>query len=239
MSKFQDAEVTWLGHASFQIKSPGGKTVLIDPWLNENPSAPFEEDSIEEADVIALTHGHFDHLGDTVPIAKRTGAKVISIFEIAQYLGSQGLGEEQAIGMNIGGTVEAEGIKFTMVRAIHSSGIMGDSGIVDGGDPAGFIIEFENGYTMYHTGDTDFFGDMQFIGEFHKPNLMLACIGDHFTMGPKTAARAVETIKPQHVIPMHYGTFPVLTGTPEELRNNLPDVMKDTVITAKIGTPMS
>jgi len=239
MNKFQDVEVTWLGHASFQIKSPRGKIILIDPWLNENPSALFEEDSITEADVIALTHGHFDHLGDTVPIAKRTGAKVISIFEVAQYLGAQGLGEDQVIGMNIGGTVEVENIKFTMVRAIHSAGIMGDEGMIEGGEPAGFVIELENGYTIYDTGDTDFFGDMQYIGDFYKPNLMLACIGDHFTMGPKTAARAVELIKPQYVIPMHYGTFPVLTGTPEALVKNLPDVMKDTVITAEIGTPMS
>lgn len=239
MSKFQDAEITWLGHASFQIISPEGKVVLIDPWLNENPSAPYGADQIEQADIIALTHGHFDHIGDTVELAKRTGAKVICIFEISQFLGDQGVSEEQIIGMNIGGTVEAEGIKFTMVHAIHSSGVPGESGIVDGGDPAGFVIRFENGFTVYDTGDTDFFGDMEYIGEFHHPDLMLTCIGDHFTMGPKTAARSIELVKPNYVIPMHYGTFPVLTGTPEELKNNLPEVMKDTVLTAEIGTPMS
>ncbi|MCF7805006.1 MAG: metal-dependent hydrolase [Candidatus Marinimicrobia bacterium] len=239
MGNFQNTEVTWLGHSTFQFKSPGGKVVLIDPWLNENPSAQISAEDIDHVDIIALTHGHFDHFGDTVSIAKRTGATVVSIFEISQYLGRQGIAEDQIIGMNIGGTVDVDGIKFTMVRAVHSSGVSGEESIVDGGDPAGFVITFENGFTVYHTGDTDLFGDMKYVGELHEPDLMLTCIGDHFTMGPKAAAKSVELVKPQHVIPMHYGTFPLLTGTPEELVNNLSGTLKDAVITAEIGTPLN
>jgi len=233
-AKLKGAEVTWLGHATFQLTSPQGKDILIDPWL-ENPKAPESAKDINGADVIVLTHGHFDHIGNTADLAKNSGAKVISIFEVAQYLGGQGVNEDQLIGMNISGSVEVEGMKFTMVPAIHSGGITTDNGIVPGGNPAGFIIEFENGYKVYHTGDTGFFTDLKWIGDYYNPDLLLVCIGDHFTMGPDTAAESIVLIDPEYVIPMHYGTFPLLTGTPEALKEHLPEKYRKLVLDVEPG----
>jgi len=236
--KFQDVEITWLGHAAFQLKTPGGKTILIDPWL-DNPKAPEGAKDISDVDIIAITHGHFDHVQGAPELAKKTGAKVVSIFEIAQYFGGKGVNEDNLVGMNIGGTAEVDGIKFSMTPAIHSSGLPGDDGIIEGGHPAGFVIEFENGYKVYHTGDTDYFGDLKHIGEFYEPDVMLTCIGDHFTMGPRAAAKAIQAVQPDHVIPMHYGTFPLLTGTPDALIDYLPEVMKKSVTVAEPGKALS
>ena len=236
--KFNDVEITWLGHAAFQLKTPGGKTILIDPWL-DNPKAPEGAKDISDVDIIAITHGHFDHVQGAPELAKKTDAKVVSIFEIAQYFGGHGVNEDNLVGMNIGGTAEVDGIKFSMTPAIHSSGLPGDDGIIEGGHPAGFIIEFENGYKVYHTGDTDYFGDLEHIGEFYEPDVMLTCIGDHFTMGPRAAAKAIQAVQPDHVIPMHYGTFPLLTGTPEALIEHLPEVMKKSVTVAEPGKAIS
>jgi len=238
MSRFQDTEITWLGHAAFHLKSPEGTDVLIDPWL-DNPSAPDINKDEVSADIIALTHGHFDHMGNTVEIAKRTGATVVGIFEIAQYLGNQGLEDDQTVGMNIGGTAEVDGLKFTMVHAIHSSGIVSDANLVQGGDPAGFVIEMENGYGVYHTGDTELYSDMKLIGEFHNPDMMLVCMGDHFTMGPEKAARSIEWVDPEYSVPMHYGTFPLLTGTPEALKSALPEKYKERVVVADPGEKLT
>lgn len=234
MSRFDDVEVTWLGHAAFQLTGPEGTRILIDPWL-ENPNAPDGAADSADADLIALTHGHFDHVGNTAEIAKRTGAKVVGIFEIAQYIGNQGLEEDQAVGMNIGGSTEIDGIQFSMVHAIHSSGIAVNGKTIEGGDPAGFVIRFGNGFTVYHTGDTELFSDMKFIREFHRPDLMLTCIGDHFTMGPEKAAHSISLVDPEYVIPMHYGTFPLLTGTPEALEKNLTQQYRDGLIVAEPG----
>lgn len=236
--RFQGLHLTWYGHAAFQLKSSRGKSVLIDPWL-DNPNSPVDAGEIDDIDFIGLTHGHADHIGNTLDIARRTGASVIGVFEVAQYLLSQGLSEDQVVGMNIGGTFISDGVKFSMVPALHSSGIAGEGGITEGGDPAGIVVEFENGYSVYHTGDTDFFGDMQYIREFHHPNLMLTCIGDHFTMGPQKAARSIELIQPDYVIPMHYGTFPLLTGTPEALIEAAADKYKQSVIVVEPGETVS
>jgi L-ascorbate metabolism protein UlaG (beta-lactamase superfamily) len=233
-ARFKGVEVTWLGHAAFQIKSPEGRVVLIDPWI-ENPKAPSWAKEISKADIILVTHGHFDHLGNTVEIAKRTGAKVICIFEISRFLAEKGVPKDQLVGMNYSGTVSEKGLKITMVPAVHSSGLSSDGKIVEGGNPAGFIIEFENGFKIYHTGDTGLFGDMELIGRIYQPDLMLICIGGHFTMGPRTAAEAIKLVKPKFVIPMHYGTFPILVGTPGELKKYLPEELRKSIIEISPG----
>lgn len=232
--RFKGVEVTWLGHAAFLLKSPGGKIILIDPWL-DNPKAPETAKNITKADIILLTHGHFDHVGSAPELAKKTGAKVVCIFEVSRYLAKQGVAEEQLIGMNYSGTVDVDGVKITMVPAVHSSGISDGNNIVEGGNPAGFVVEFENGFKVYHTGDTGLFGDMELIGKLYTPDLMLVCIGGHFTMGPREAAEAIKLVQPKYVIPMHYGTFPILAGTPDELKKYLPAKFKNAVIELKPG----
>ena len=232
--RFKGVEVTWLGHAAFLLKSPNGKIVLIDPWL-DNPKAPESAKNITKADIILLTHGHFDHVGSAPEIAKNSGAKVVCIFEISRYLAKQGVPEEQLIGMNYSGTVEVDGVKITMVPAVHSSGISDGDKIIEGGNPAGFVVEFENGFKVYHTGDTGLFGDMEWIKKLYSPDLMLVCIGGHFTMSPREAAEAIKLVEPKYVIPMHYGTFPILAGTPAELKKYLPAKFKNAVIELKPG----
>lgn len=208
-------QITWLGHAAFLIRTPGGRHVVIDPWLAGNPKCPAAYHQWDRADVILITHGHFDHLGDAVDLAQRTNATVISNFEIVSYLESQGI--KNGMGMNKGGTVNVHDVAFTMVHAVHSSGISTALGIVYGGEAGGFVIRLENGLTIYHAGDTNVFSDMTLIRELYKPEIALLPIGGHFTMSPKEAAYAVSLLKPEVVIPMHYGTFPVLAGTPQQL----------------------
>ena len=208
-------EMTWLGHAAVRFRLPDGTTLYLDPWLEGNPACPEAERQPERADAVFLTHGHFDHIGRAADLA-RAGAQVFCIHEIAVYL--EGLGIEGIVGMNKGGTVAAPGgVRATMVDAVHSSGISGDTGIVDGGDPAGFVLAFPDGPTVYHAGDTALFGDMALIGEMQAPDVALLPIGGHFTMDPPQAARAARMLGVHTVVPIHYGTFPILAGTPAEL----------------------
>jgi L-ascorbate metabolism protein UlaG (beta-lactamase superfamily) len=202
--------ITYLGHAAFLIEKDG-KKILIDPFLSGNPKSNVNPSDIV-ADMILVTHGHADHLGDTIEIAKHCGAKVVSIYEIQQLLSENGI--KDAIGMNIGGSVLIDDIKISMVPAIHSSSFDGTYM----GHPAGFVITFRDGTSIYHAGDTGLFGDMALIHDLYSPDIVMLPIGDVYTMGPKEAAKAVELLKPKIAIPMHYGTFPVLTGTPDEFK---------------------
>ena len=219
-------KLTWYGQSAFLLESPSGKTVLIDPWL-ENPKAPAGAKDISKIDLILVSHGHADHLGNTIELAQRTNAAVISIYELYLYLQRNGVTTAQ--GMNKGGTMEVNGIKVTMTDARHSSDIDIGGDVFPGGEAAGFVVELENGFKVYHAGDTALFGDMKFIGQLYKPQVALMPIGDLYTMGPREAAKACELINPKHIIGMHYGTFPVLTGTPGELKKYLPVKLKRNV----------
>jgi L-ascorbate metabolism protein UlaG (beta-lactamase superfamily) len=218
-----NVQLTWLGHGAFRFDTPGGKRVYVDPFL-DNPKCPENEKQPERLDVLVVTHGHGDHIGSSVEIGKQHSPKVIAIFELANWLGWQGVPGAVDLGMNKGGTVEVDGIKFTMTDALHSGGLIGEDSITYLGDPAGFVIEAENGTKLYFAGDTNVFGDMQLIGRLYKPDVAILPIGDHFTMSPKEAAVALELLGVKRCIPGHYGTFPVLTGTPDELRRLAPDV---------------
>ena len=208
--------ITWLGHGTFLFRSPGGRRIVVDPWLDGNPSCPPHLASIDGADLILVTHGHFDHVHDAAAVAKKTGATVVGIFELCQWLSTKGV--EKTSGMNKGGSQELFGIRITMVDAKHSSSYTDDGVITYLGEAAGYVLTFENGLTVYFAGDTALFGDMRLIGELHAPHLAFLPIGDRFTMGPDAAARACDWLGVRQVVPMHYGTFPELTGTPARLR---------------------
>jgi L-ascorbate metabolism protein UlaG (beta-lactamase superfamily) len=206
--------LTWLGHATFRFDTPGGKRVYVDPFL-ENPKCPDDEKEPERIDILAITHGHSDHIGESVELIKRFKPTVVGIVEIVAWLGDQGADVGEMPGINKGGTRDADGVKFTMTDARHSSG--GPNGEYLG-EPAGFVIEVENGTKLYFAGDTSVFGDMQLIGRIYEPDVAILPIGDHFTMGPREAAVALELLGVKRCVPCHYGTFPILTGTPEALR---------------------
>jgi L-ascorbate metabolism protein UlaG (beta-lactamase superfamily) len=206
-------ELTWLGHSAFKISSSRGLTILIDPWLTGNPKAALDRGEMERVDLVLVTHGHGDHLGDTFEIAQRTGAHVVSMPEISHYLTGKGL--ENSVGMNKGGTYRFKDIDITMVHAIHSSSATENDEIVYMGEAAGYVVTLENGFSIYHAGDTGPFKDMEIIGELYHPDLALLPIGSHYVMGPREAFHACKLLRPKYVVPMHYGTFPLLTGTPE------------------------
>ena len=225
--------LTWLGHSTFLVGTPAGQTLLIDPWVDQNPVCPDEFKNLSHLDGMLITHGHFDHIADAVPIANRTKCPVIGIFELCHWLNRQGVTNTNA--MNKGGTTNLAGVSITMVGADHSCGILEADGTISyGGEAVGYILRFDNGFSLYHAGDTNVFGDMALIAELYRPNLALLPIGGHFVMGPVEAAKAVELLQVKQVIPMHYGTFPVLAGTPDALAQ-LVQPLGCTVLTPAIG----
>jgi L-ascorbate metabolism protein UlaG (beta-lactamase superfamily) len=216
-------ELTWLGHAAFRLDSPGGKRIYVDPFLTGNPRTPAGELEPERCDVIALTHGHDDHVGDTIAIAQRLGCPVIAQVELRGWLSLNGLPQEPAQAVNKGGTAEVAGLKLTLTHANHSSSTFADGQFLYTGESCGFVIELEDGFTIYFAGDTNVFGDMSLIGRIYAPDVAVLPIGDHYTMGPREAAIALELLGVVRCVPCHYGTFPILTGTPHELRELAPE----------------
>jgi L-ascorbate metabolism protein UlaG (beta-lactamase superfamily) len=224
MALTRDLQVTYFGHATFLFRSPKGKIVLIDPWVQGNPACPPGIlDKVDRIDLMLVTHGHFDHIGDARLVAQQFKPRTVGIFEICNWLGKKGV--ENLVDMNKGGTVDLDGIRVTMVHADHSCGILDDDGsIVYGGEAVGYVVEFENGFKIYHAGDTNVFGDRKIIADLYRPDVVFLPIGDHYTMSPREAAYAIRLMKPKKVVPMHFATFPVLAGTPDELKKLTQDV---------------
>ncbi len=236
----QAFELQWFGQSAFKLTTESGKVVVIDPFLLKNPKTPEELKDLKKlgkVDLILVTHGHPDHTADVQALATLTGARVGMNADMGSVYTSLGLlAKDQVIRWNKSGTITPIGddIKITMVRAEHSSAFVHDGAVHSGGEPVGYVVELENGYKIYHSGDTGVFGDMKMIGEYYKPDLALVCIGGWFTMGPKEAAYAMGSLmQPKMVIPMHYGTYPVLKGTPQEMI----DALGDSSVKVKVMNP--
>ena len=215
--------ITYLGHATFRVVTAGGEQILIDPFLTENPMTPEDLKEIGELDTMLITHGHFDHFADAIPVAEQTGAMVVANFEIFSYLQSKGM--ENVMPIQKGGTAQVGGIKVTATHAFHSSSIAEEDGtIVYAGEPMGYILEFESGFKVYHAGDTAVFGDMRLIGDLYSPDLALLPIGNQVVMSPFEAAHAARLLSVGHVVPIHYGTFPFLPGTAEDFQKHINEI---------------
>ena len=222
MSQHPRPTFTWMGHATVRCDLPDGEVVLIDPWVDHNPACPKELRSFDRLDAMLITHGHSDHMEDAVDLAKRyKPGRIVANYEICGWLGSKGV--KSCSGMNLGGCQEVLGLQVTMVRADHSSGISDGDQTLYGGVAAGYVVRLPGGFTFYHAGDTALFSDMQLIGEMYRPELAFLPIGDLFTMDPAQASRACRFLGVRQVIPIHWGTFPALTGTPDKLIKALDD----------------
>jgi len=215
MSALKGTRITWLGHATVLVTTAKGTNILIDPFIEHNPKYPKGFELPGKIDFILLTHGHGDHISDVVPVAKKHSSKVVAIYELADYV--KGKGVQETIGMNLGGTVQLDDVAATMVEAKHSSGAQDEDGTHYVGVAAGYVLTVAGGPVLYHAGDTSVFSDMQLIKELYAPEVALLPIGGHFTMDPKQASLAVKYLAPKTVLPLHFGTFPPLTGTPEQL----------------------
>jgi L-ascorbate metabolism protein UlaG (beta-lactamase superfamily) len=215
MMNLQGTRITWLGHATVLVQTAKGTNILIDPFIAQNPKYPKQFVLPEKIHYILLTHGHGDHISDAVPVAARHGSTVVAIYELAAYLASKGVTD--TIGMNLGGTVQLADVAATMVTAMHSSGAQDETGTHYVGVAAGYVLTVAGGAVLYHAGDSAVFSDMKLIRELYRPEVVMLPIGGHFTMDPREAALAVRFLEPAVVLPLHFGTFPPLKGTPEQL----------------------
>jgi L-ascorbate metabolism protein UlaG (beta-lactamase superfamily) len=215
MELLKGTRITWLGHATVLVQTPSGTNILIDPYIKQNPKYPKDFVLPEKIHFILLTHGHSDHIADVVPVAAQHGSTVVAVFELATYVAGKGVA--QTIGMNLGGTVQLNEVAATMVEAKHSAGAQDESGTHYVGVAAGYVLTIADGPVLYHAGDTAVFGDMKLIQELYRPQVAMLPIGGHFTMGPREAALAVHLLAPKVVLPLHFGTFPPLKGTPQQL----------------------
>jgi L-ascorbate metabolism protein UlaG (beta-lactamase superfamily) len=214
-------EITWLGHGTFLFRLPSGHVILMDPWTDGNPAYP-KGYRIERVDTICITHGHFDHVHDAIPLAQRFSPEVVAIFETCDWLQSKGVANTRP--MNKGGSQKVGEVTVTMTHAVHSCGILDDGKIVYGGEAAGYVLRFVDGRALYFAGDTNVFSDMHLIEQLYHPELVILPIGDLFTMSPREAAVACKLLRARKVIPMHFGTFPALTGRPEQLGELVTDL---------------
>jgi L-ascorbate metabolism protein UlaG (beta-lactamase superfamily) len=227
-------KITYFGHSTFSLTTPSGQVALIDPFVMSNPVCPAALKKVPRLDVIFLSHAHSDHSADLLALAKQHKPKIVAIFETCLWVQSKGFGQETK-SMGKGGTQQVGEFQVTMTHAFHSNSIHDGDKVVYAGEPAGLIIRMPGSFTVYHAGDTALFGDMKLIGELYKPDLALLPIGDHFTMGPREAAHAIRLLGVKHVIPMHYATFPFLTGTPEALRSEAKDIAGLEILALKPG----
>jgi L-ascorbate metabolism protein UlaG (beta-lactamase superfamily) len=225
-------EITWLGHSTFQFRLDSGEVFVMDPWVDGNPMYP-KGHEFSRVDAILISHGHFDHIHDSIPLAKKFKPKVVAIFETCLWLTSKGV--ENCSGMNKGGTQEVGPVKVTMTHAVHSCGIQDGDQVIYGGEAAGYVLHLPDRRKIYFAGDTNVFSDMQLIEKLYRPDLAFLPIGDLYTMGPNEAALACRLLKPKKMIPMHFGTFPALTGRPEEVAKLLKDFPQTKVWPLEIG----
>ena len=228
-------QITWLGHGTFQFQLPSGEVIVMDPWTDGNPKYPAAH-QFSRIDVMLITHGHFDHIHDAVPLAKEFSPQIAAIYEICHWLESKGV--KNVNPMNKGGSQKVGAVTVTMTHAVHSCGIVDDGKIIYGGEAAGFVLRLADGRALYFAGDTNVFTDMQLIEQLYHPELAFLPIGDLFTMSPREAAAACRMLKAKKVVPMHFGTFPALTGTRQQLADLLKDTPATQVWTLEPGKPV-
>ncbi len=219
MPHFYGMTLQWLGHATVHIRTAKGTSILIDPWMESNPSFPQGWKAPEKIDLVLCTHGHGDHIGDALSVDQRYHPTFVGIYELAGWLSSKGV--KKTVGMNLGGALRFQDVTICLVEAKHSSSIDDNGTTIYAGVAAGYVLQVDGEPTLYHSGDTSLFSDMKLLRELYAPEIAFLPIGDRFTMGPRAAALAAEYVGAKKVIPIHYGTFPQLTGIPKELRDHL------------------